>query len=202
MTGGVVLNPASILGEIDGLTGRGIEVGKNLMLSDRAHVIFPWHMAEDRALDKSCSSGENIGTTMRGIGPCYGDKVGRSLRHPPGRYVPRRFRRADRAHRGGQKPLARPALTASSKGPTTRRSMPAAVVAEYSGYAQRLKPYVADTTAYLLDAVEADTRLLLEGAQGALLDIDHGTFPFVTSSNSSGVGVSSGSGVPAAGSPR
>jgi adenylosuccinate synthase len=70
------------------------------------------------------------------------------------------------------------------------------VFRQYHDYAQRLKPHVADTTAYLLDAVEADKRVLFEGAQGAMLDIDHGTFPFVTSSNSSGVGVSSGSGVP------
>jgi adenylosuccinate synthase len=70
------------------------------------------------------------------------------------------------------------------------------ILAEYRGYADRLKPYVADTTAYLLDAVEAGKKLLFEGAQGALLDIDHGTFPYVTSSNSSGVGVASGSGVP------
>ncbi len=70
------------------------------------------------------------------------------------------------------------------------------MLAEYTGYAERLQPYVADTTAYLLDAVEANRRMLFEGAQGALLDIDHGTFPFVTSSNSSGAGVSSGSGVP------
>ncbi len=79
VTGGVVINPASILAEIDGLSGRGIQVAGHLLLSDRAHVIFPWHIAEDKALDKSCSSGENIGTTMRGIGPCYSDKVGRSL---------------------------------------------------------------------------------------------------------------------------
>jgi adenylosuccinate synthase len=78
VTGGVVLNPKSILEEIDGLIARGVQVSSNLMLSDRAHVIFPWHIAEDRLLDKSCSSGENIGTTMRGIGPCYSDKVRRS----------------------------------------------------------------------------------------------------------------------------
>ena len=73
----------------------------------------------------------------------------------------------------------------------------AAILDEYNGYATRLKPFVADTTALLLDAVEAGQRVLFEGAQGALLDVDHGTFPYVTSSNSSGVGVSSGSGVPA-----
>jgi adenylosuccinate synthase len=72
----------------------------------------------------------------------------------------------------------------------------ASIISEYNGFAQRLKPFVADTTAFLLEAVESGKRLLFEGAQGALLDIDHGTFPFVTSSNSSGVGVPSGSGVP------
>jgi adenylosuccinate synthase len=72
----------------------------------------------------------------------------------------------------------------------------AGIAREYAGYAERLRPFVADTTSYLLDAVEGGRRILLEGAQGALLDVDHGTFPFVTSSNSSGVGVSSGSGLP------
>ncbi len=75
--------------------------------------------------------------------------------------------------------------------------MPAEIYRQYQEYAQRLRPHVADTTAYLLDAVEAGKRILFEGAQGALLDVDHGTFPFVTSSNSSGVGVSAGSGVAA-----
>jgi adenylosuccinate synthase len=75
---GVVLNPVSFLAEIDGLLQRGIAIGKNLMISDRAHVIFPWHFEEDRLLDQQCT-GEAIGTTMRGIGPCYRDKVGRSL---------------------------------------------------------------------------------------------------------------------------
>ncbi len=79
IAGGVVLNPASLLHEIDGLIGRGVKVDKNLMLSDRAHVIFPWHVEEDRLLDQQCTSGEALGTTMRGIGPCYRDKVGRSL---------------------------------------------------------------------------------------------------------------------------
>ena len=78
VTGGVVLHPASILAEIDGLTTRGVQVGENLMLSDRAHVIFPWHIAEDRAMNDTTADGEALGTTQRGIGPCYRDKVGRS----------------------------------------------------------------------------------------------------------------------------
>ena len=76
---GVVINPASLLAEIEGLIGRGIHVAENLIVSDRAHVIFPWHAEEDGILDKQCAGGEAIGTTLRGIGPCYRDKVGRSL---------------------------------------------------------------------------------------------------------------------------
>jgi adenylosuccinate synthase len=189
VTGGVVLNPASILQEIDGLTARGVKVSSNLMLSDRAHVIFPWHIAEDAMLDKSCSSGENIGTTMRGIGPCYRDKVARSFAVRLGDLYRDNFNQ-------------RIEYIAEAKNSTVGAQITpnpfnaAEIGREYLGYAERLKPFVSDTTAYLLDAVESGKRILFEGAQGALLDVDHGTFPFVTSSNSSGVGVSSGSGVP------
>ncbi|HEV3137498.1 MAG TPA: adenylosuccinate synthase [Pirellulales bacterium] len=192
VTGGVVLNPASILQEIDALVARGIQVDKNLMLSDRAHVIFPWHIAEDKALDKSCSSGENIGTTMRGIGPCYGDKVARSFAVRLGDLYRDNFR-----ERLEYITAAKNRSLTSLNGQAGHTQLDAEAIArEYAGYAKRLEPFVADTTAYLLDAVEAGRRVLLEGAQGALLDVDHGTFPFVTSSNSSGVGVSSGSGLP------
>ena len=192
VSGGVVLNPASILQEIDGLVARGVAVGGNLMLSDRAHVIFPWHIAEDKALDKSCSSGENIGTTMRGIGPCYSDKVGRSFAIRLGDMYREGFReRLEFITSAKNKSLA------SLNGRAEHAVLDAGqIAAEYAAYAERLRPFVSDTTAYLLDAVESGRRILLEGAQGALLDVDHGTFPFVTSSNSSGVGVSSGSGLP------
>ncbi len=192
VTGGVVLNPASILQEIDGLQARGVKVGANLMLSDRAHVIFPWHIAEDKALDKSCSSGENIGTTMRGIGPCYRDTVARSVAIRLGDLYRAAFRgRLEYITAAKNRSLA------SLNGQAEHIEFdPAVIASEYGVYADRLRPYVADTTAYLLDAVEAGRRILLEGAQGALLDVDHGTFPFVTSSNSSGVGVSGGSGLP------
>ena len=192
VTGGVVLNPASILQEIDSLVARGIKVGSNLMLSDRAHVIFPWHIAEDRALDKSCSSGENIGTTMRGIGPCYSDKVARSYAVRLGDLYRDNFRsRIDHIVAAKLRTLA------TLGGRPDEISLDAAAICkQYEEFAERLRPYVGDTTQYLLDAVETNKRVLLEGAQGALLDVDHGTFPFVTSSNSSGVGVSSGSGIP------
>jgi adenylosuccinate synthase len=193
ITGGVVLNPKSLLAEIDGLVARGVTVGRNLVISDRAHVIFPWHMAEDRALDSSVSGGEAIGTTMRGIGPCYQDKVGRSLAIRFGDLFREDFRqRIEHVVAAKNRALA----GLNGKMPELPLD-PAAIHAEYAQYAERLKPFAADTTALLLDAVEAGQRLLFEGAQGALLDVDHGTFPFVTSSNSSGVGVPSGSGVPA-----
>jgi adenylosuccinate synthase len=185
---GVVLNPASLLGEIDGLVGRGVKVETNLMLSDRAHVIFPWHFEEDRVLDKQCTSGEAIGTTMRGIGPCYRDKVGRSLAIRLGDMYRPNFRSRVEMITD----VKNAALQNLGAEPLDSQK----IFDEYHAYAERLRPHVADTTAFLLDAIEANKRILFEGAQGALLDIDHGTFPFVTSSNSSGVGVSAGSGVP------
>ena len=194
VTGGVVLDPASTIREIDGLEARGVRIDGKLMLSDRAHVVFPWHVAEDRLLDGSLSGGGSIGTTGRGIGPCYRDKVGRSLAIRLGDLYRPDFR-ARVAHVAGFKnrmlaALATPAAAAAAPLDAD------AIHAEYAAHAERLRPFVADTTSYLLDAVEAGRRLLFEGAQGALLDVDHGTFPFVTSSNSSGLGVSSGSGVP------
>ncbi len=189
VTPGVVISPPTILKEIDSLTGQGINVGANLMLSDRAHVVFPWHIAEDKVLDQA-TGGESIGTTMRGIGPCYRDKVGRAHAVRLGDlYRPDFATRVE--HIVAAKNLLLTGLGSKSEALDARQ-----IVAEYSGYTQRLKPFVAETTHYLLDAVEAGKKLLFEGAQGSLLDIDHGTFPYVTSSNSSGVGVSGGSGVP------
>jgi adenylosuccinate synthase len=191
IAGGVVLNPASLLEEIDRLTARGVSVGSNLIVSDRAHVIFPWHFEEDRVMD-DCTGSEAIGTTMRGIGPCYRDKVGRSYAVRLGDLYRETF-----ATRIGQITQAKNQMFAGLGASAGSFRLDAEeICALYRGYAERLKPFVADTTAYLLDAAEAGKRILFEGAQGSLLDVDHGTFPFVTSSNSSGVGVSSGSGVP------
>ena len=190
VTPGVVINPPTLLKEIDSLTSQGVEVGRNLMLSDRAHVVFPWHIAEDRVLD-GAASGESIGTTLRGIGPCYRDKVGRSHAVRLGDIF-----RPDFRARVEHIAAAKNRWLAQVNGETHDPLDPAAIYQEYAAYAQRLQPFVCDTTAYLLDAVEAGKKVLFEGAQGSLLDIDHGTFPYVTSSNSSGVGVSGGSGVP------
>ena len=198
VTGGVVLDPASVIREMDGLESRGVKIGSKLLLSDRAHVVFPWHIAEDKVLDGSVSGGEAIGTTGRGIGPCYRDKVGRSLAIRLGDLYRDDFR-AKLEHIVAVK--RRLLAGWQQSGPAGVVSDAAeldadAIHRQYMAYAERLRPHVADTTAVLLDGVEAGKRLLFEGAQGALLDIDHGTFPYVTSSNSSGVGVASGSGVP------
>ncbi|MEX2027646.1 MAG: adenylosuccinate synthase [Pirellulaceae bacterium] len=190
VTPGVVINPPTLLKEIDSLTSQGVAVGANLMLSDRAHVVFPWHIAEDKVLD-GAASGESIGTTLRGIGPCYRDKVGRSHAVRLGDMF-----RPDFRERVEHIAAAKNRWLAGVNGAAHEILDAAAIYQEYAGYAQRLKPFVSDTTAYLLDAVEAGKKVLFEGAQGSLLDIDHGTFPYVTSSNSSGVGVSAGSGVP------
>jgi adenylosuccinate synthase len=191
ITGGVVINPEKLLEEIDGLVARGLQETGKLLLSDRAHVIFPWHFAEDRALDSSCAGGENIGTTQRGIGPCYADKVSRSHAIRLGDMYRPGFR-AQIEHVAAVKQRLLTGV-GENGGPTFDAE---AIYRQYSEYAERMSRYVVDTTEFLLDAAEAGQRILFEGAQGALLDVDHGTYPFVTSSNSSGVGVSSGSGVP------
>jgi adenylosuccinate synthase len=196
VTGGVVLDPASVIKEIDGLESRGVKVAGKLMLSDRAHVVFPWHIAEDKLLDGSVSGGEAIGTTGRGIGPCYRDKVGRSLAIRLGDLYRSDFR-AKLAHIVEHKKRLFAGWQQAAGGADAGADLDAAVIHDqYMQYAKRLEPFVTDTNAYLLDAIEAGKKLLFEGAQGALLDIDHGTFPYVTSSNSSGLGVASGSGVP------
>ena len=184
VTGGVVLDPAAVIKEIDGLESRGVTIAGKLLVSDRAHVVFPWHVAEDKLLDGSLSGGEPIGTTGRGIGPCYRDKVGRSLA----------IRLGDLYRPGFPAQLGH--ITALKAKLLGAEFDVAAIREQYRQYAERLRPFVCDTTSYLLDAVEAGRKVLFEGAQGALLDVDHGTYPFVTSSNSSGVGISNGSGVP------
>jgi adenylosuccinate synthase len=199
IAGGVVLDPASILKEIDSLVAQGIKIGSNLMISDRAHVIFPWHHTADWIFN-NIGNDEPIGTTMRGIGPCYEDKVGRSLAIRVGDLFRPDFRELVE-HIVGVKNRLFLGLVDHCDNTMRIPGLDAELDAEsiyqqYLGYAERLQSHVADTTNYLLDAVDADKRILFEGAQGSLLDIDHGTFPYVTSSNSSGAGISSGSGIP------
>ncbi|MBN1854086.1 MAG: adenylosuccinate synthase, partial [Pirellulales bacterium] len=192
IAGGVVLNPARLIEELDELIERQVAMGE-LLISDRAHVICPWHWVEDRILDASTSTGENIGTTQQGIGPCYRDKVGRSLAIRVGDMFRPEFRNQVE-HITRVKNITLRAMA----GDEPFQPLDAGTIhACYAAYANRLQPMVRDTTEFLLTAVEEDRQVLFEGAQGSLLDVDHGTYPYVTSSNSSGVGISNGSGVPA-----
>jgi adenylosuccinate synthase len=187
---GVVVNPVRFLEEVKMLRDAGIAIGDNLVLSDHAHLIFPYHVEEERLSEQG--SGQTIGTTGRGIGPCYQDKVNRSngirvgeLLHPDHlrqrlRYIVPRKNTIHKALSGDARIFDADALCD-----------------EYLGYAKHLARHIADTTMLLHHALKEKKRLLFEGAQGSLLDIDHGTYPFVTSSNSSTAGIWPGSGVPA-----
>jgi adenylosuccinate synthase len=190
ITPGVVINPPTILDEIKQLADKGIDVSKRMKLSQRAHVVMPWHVLEDKMWNQLVSGKDNIGTTLRGIGPCYADKVGRSFAIRLGDMIQDDF--PDRV----RKIVAVKKQVLSSVANDEMELDAEAIIAEYSGYAKLLAPMITDTNRILLDAVDDDKAILFEGAQGSLLDIDHGTFPFVTSSNSSGVGISTGSGVP------
>lgn len=194
---GVVVDPAAILDEIGRLRDAGVEIEKNLLVSNRAHVIFPWHKEEDRLMNDAGVRSEAIGTTLRGIGPCYRDKVGRSTAVRMGDLY--RSDIGDKIRKIVElKNRSLPGLARDDAARATVEPLDAErIIADYADYAARLKPFVGDAVDYLLDAVDADKKILLEGAQGALLDVDYGTFPYVTSSNSSGAGVVSGSGLPA-----
>ncbi len=188
---GVVIHPPALLKEIETLTGQGVEIGDRLHVSDRAHVILPYHIEEERLTEESASVADHLGTTRRGIGPCYRDKVGRvhgvriaDLYHP-GPFKIRLARIIEYKNR-----LLGAMLTEFR--PFDARM----VAAEYLEYAERLRPFVCDSTVWLHKALEEGRRLLFEGAQGSLLDVDHGSYPYVTSSNSSAAGISAGSGVP------
>ncbi len=189
---GVVIEPSTLLKELDGLVARGINPMQNLMISERAHLVMPWHIAEDRATNKIQVHGESIGSTNRGIGPCYSDKVRRT----------HALRLADLLAPNLQQRIAeicdfKKLMLGSFIAPEDMNLLDAASIYETAkGWAERLRPLSKNTTEYLLDELDVGKQLLMEGAQGSLLDIDHGTFPFVTSSNASGVGISNGSGVP------
>ena len=188
---GVVINPPTILDEIDMLAGRGIDVAERMKISERAHVVMPWHVLEDKMWNRLVTGSDNIGSTLRGIGPCYADKIGRSFAIRVGDMIRDDF--ADRIKRIAE--VKRKVLSAAGSEEIATLDVDK-IVKEYSDYAARIKPLVTNTTRIVLDAVAEDQAVLFEGAQGSLLDIDHGTFPFVTSSNASGTGISSGSGAP------
>ncbi len=187
---GVVVDPRALLRELDSLEAGGIDWTGRLMISDRAHVICPWHLLEEAAFEAHRGS-RAIGTTMRGIGTCYREKVGRFHAIRMGDLVNR-----DRFAARVREIVPFKQIVLDALIPDGEKLNAEQIIEEYSACADRLRPLVADTTAWLLNALEQDRRLLFEGAQGSLLDVDHGTFPYVTSSNSSGCGIHSGSGIP------
>jgi adenylosuccinate synthase len=187
---GVVVLPKRFLEEVDALRKAGVEIGENLIVSDRAHVIFPYHLEEERLIEKGSETA--IGTTGRGIGPCYQDKVGRTFAIRVGELLdaPHFRKRLDSIV-----PQKNRILQALS--PEAQTFDAKAVCEEYLRQAERMRRHVTDTTRLLQQSIRNEKRILFEAAQGSLLDVDHGTYPFVTSSNSSSAGVWSGSGVPA-----
>jgi adenylosuccinate synthase len=188
---GVVVHPPALLQEIERLQGQGVQFDDRLFLSDRAHVILPHHIEEERLTEESDSAADRLGTTRRGIGPCYRDKVGRVHGVRIGDlFHPERFRE----HLGRIVAYKNRLLAALLPDFTPFDARQ--VADEYLGHAERLRPFVRDTTAWLHQALAQGRRLLFEGAQGSLLDVDHGTYPYVTSSNSSAAGIPAGSGVP------
>jgi adenylosuccinate synthase len=188
---GVVINPKALLNEIDSISARnGRLIDGNLLISDRAHVILPYHVLEEAVFENNRKA-DPIGTTMRGIGPCYRDKAGRTHAIRVGDLC-----RPDYFRRRLTDIIAEKNLILKALDPEFQPLEVEPIYQEYCVYAERLRPYIADTTAFLQRAIREGKRLLFEGAQGSLLDVDHGTFPFVTSSNSSGCGVHNGSGVP------
>jgi adenylosuccinate synthase len=183
---GTVLNPKALVEEIDYIHENGFSTD-NLRISDRAHVIMPYHIVLD-GLEEERKGDGKIGTTRKGIGPCYMDKMARAgIRMidlmdaeeftAKARRLVEEKNRIIRSVYGGE-PLDADAI-----------------IGEYLGYAERLRPYVTDTSVVLNEAIDAGKNVLFEGAQGVMLDIDQGTYPFVTSSNPTAGGVCIGSGV-------
>ncbi|MGN7457165.1 adenylosuccinate synthase [Paenibacillus pasadenensis] len=183
---GMVINPAALLDEIDYIHENGFST-ENLKISDRAHVIMPYHLVLD-GLEEDSKGDNKIGTTRKGIGPCYMDKAARNgIRIADlmdAEEFESKLRRlvAEKNH----------VIQQVYSGETLDAD---AILADYLKYAERLRPYVTDTSVVLNDAIDTGKRVLFEGAQGVMLDIDQGTYPYVTSSNPTAGGVCIGSGV-------
>ena len=184
---GVVVDPVALFSEIETLAAQGVDVGDRLLISDRAHVILPYHR-DLEALSEARRGDQRIGTTSRGIGPSYEDKVGR-----------RGIRVADLADTSEDGPLAAAVrANVSARNEAVRGGEAAdwrALHAEVCEAARRLAAWVGDASVFLARAFEAGGCVLFEGAQGTLLDVDHGTYPFVTSSNATVGGICTGLGV-------
>jgi adenylosuccinate synthase len=183
---GVVIDPAVLLNEIKGLNERGIDTSK-LKISADAHIITSYHVMLDKTIERFLGKSK-IGTTGRGIGPAYGDKVSRVGIRVQDLYDESILRKKVEG-------------SLASKNQTlvkvyNRRAVDVdAIVTELLSYADKLKPYLANTSLLLHEALERGDNVLLEGGQGTLLDVDHGTYPFVTSSNPTAGGAATGSGI-------
>ncbi|MHC4247571.1 MAG: adenylosuccinate synthase [Planctomycetota bacterium] len=183
---GVALDPAALLEEIRHFEGRGLEVRDRLVISNRAHVVMPYHKAVEALAEKALGDAK-IGTTLRGIGPCYADKYSRTG-----------FRMADVVRDGfAERAKARlEGVNAIVEGVYGEKPLTfEEAVAPAIEAARELAPMVGDVSELLNDALEAGREILFEGAQATLLDIDFGTYPFVTSSSASALGVPAGAGV-------
>ncbi len=183
---GVVIDPAVLLEEIKGLNERGIDTSK-LKISTNAHLITPYHRTLDKVSERFLGKAK-IGTTGRGIGPAYADKINRMGIRVQDLFDKSILEQKIEAslHNKNQvllKVFNRKEITVKE------------VLDEYLGFAEILKPYVTDTVLLLDNALKANKNILLEGSQGTLLDVDHGTYPFVTSSNPTAGGASTGSGI-------
>ncbi len=183
---GVVVDPGVLIEEMAGLRARGIDVSR-LVISADAHLIMPHHRALDKVTERYLGKAR-IGTTGRGIGPAYGDKVARVG-----------IRAQDLLDFGIFRAKLELALREKNQVLTkvyNRRAIDIdEVVEEYRGYADELAPHIADTGLMLSKALDEDRLVLLEGSQGTLLDVDHGSYPFVTSSNPTAGGAAIGSGI-------
>lgn len=190
---GVVLNPAVLLEEIENLKAHGYDVENHLKISEKAHIILPYHRMMDVALEKARAASK-IGTTGKGIGPAYCDKYERCGLRAEDLYAP------NFEEKLGELVEAKKALLKFYDPEDT--SIDEILDFErvrqvYSDYAEQLKPYVCDTVTYLHKALESDKKVVVEGAQATLLDIDFGSYPFVTSSNPTIGGIITGTGLSA-----
>jgi adenylosuccinate synthase len=185
--GGVVVDPLALLQEWDKLGEAGIKVESRLSVSSRCHLIFPYHRAVEAAIEAGLGD-RRIGTTARGIGPAYEDKMGRR-----GLRACDLLRTDTLADRIRAQVADKNRLLAALGAAEPVDAEP--IVEAYLGYAERLGPVIVDTTSQVNDWIGAGKRILFEGAQATLLDIDHGTFPYVTSSNSTACGIPAGLGI-------
>src|SRR6266700_2887105 len=184
---GVVIDPISLVEEIEGLRRLGIRIQRNLFLSETAHLVFPYHRELDE--QREILKGKNkIGTTKRGIGPAYGDKAARTGLRVIDLIHPDRFKEKLQFKIKENNEI----LKAFGAKPLSFKK----VHDQYRAAGDYLKPFVANTVVLLRDAVRRGDNILFEGAQGTFLDIDHGTYPFVTSSNTTAGGACTGSGIP------